>query len=436
MSDQLSWVDNKLVQRLQSRLVQPGVVQLDMGRSVVSRMEKMVKPQSLVQALGQRWQSALTSQGDYIPFVYAQPPQMEAETAVSPTQSISQTPPTQKPTASPAQAEPELILAQEQRPSSAAEPQTTKASQPLAARKKTASKTKSAQPASGNAPKETAVSPQPPLVESKPLTNKKNQQQVAPQPPSATTPTIAAAQQLPGYDSTSDLPLPVVTAKETSVPTTAVSESSLPTVAKTSTASKAKVKGIPVNPSHSANNSTVVVALQKAASTTPAMPVVPTNTKSVQTANNKAQATTQPKLTSLPRPLVKPQTAAPKAPLIFPSATPKTASGNGRTEPSIIPDNPLPFVRSAPSPSSRPSSNMPLPKTAVVSPSPPIATPASSASASGVIQRQPDDDQTASDMSDMGQEPVDINEIVAEVQRQFKRELAIEGERRGATSWY
>ncbi|MCP5013274.1 MAG: hypothetical protein GY942_25115 [Aestuariibacter sp.] len=82
---------------------------------------------------------------------------------------------------------------------------------------------------------------------------------------------------------------------------------------------------------------------------------------------------------------------------------------------------------------SMPSSDMPLPKTGV-------ATPVSSASTSGVIQRSALDDQTTTaDMIDQGnaaEGTVDINEIVFEVQRQFRRELAIEGERRGATSWF
>jgi hypothetical protein len=51
-----------------------------------------------------------------------------------------------------------------------------------------------------------------------------------------------------------------------------------------------------------------------------------------------------------------------------------------------------------------------------------------------VIQRQGNGE--APEETNAPAETVDIDEIVAEVQRQFMRELAIEGERRGITSWY
>jgi hypothetical protein len=80
-----------------------------------------------------------------------------------------------------------------------------------------------------------------------------------------------------------------------------------------------------------------------------------------------------------------------------------------------------------------------LPKTAtaVVTPSysqPTSAAPTVSSAGSGVIQRQAADE--ASEATDAPAETVDIDEIVAEVQRQFMREMAIEGERRGVSSWY
>jgi hypothetical protein len=84
---------------------------------------------------------------------------------------------------------------------------------------------------------------------------------------------------------------------------------------------------------------------------------------------------------------------------------------------------------------------LPLPKTAVVAPSQPApslpslpTTTAGNAAGSGVIQRSETDE--APEAINAPAEAVDIDEIVAEVQRQFMRELAIEGERRGVTSWY
>ncbi|MCA9977302.1 MAG: hypothetical protein KC413_16195, partial [Anaerolineales bacterium] len=91
MTEQADWVDRQLVQRLQARTKQPGVVRLAMGHDVVERVERMTKPPSLMKAVGERWQSSLAAQGEQVPFVYAQPAPAETEptfparqTAVSP----------------------------------------------------------------------------------------------------------------------------------------------------------------------------------------------------------------------------------------------------------------------------------------------------------------------------------------------------------------
>jgi len=148
------------------------------------------------------------------------------------------------------------------------------------------------------------------------------------------------------------------------------------------------------------------------------------------------------------RPVVRPRSTARKAPISFPSATatPSTNSlaANGRSLATSLANGQLPVVRTERSqgqaPQSSQTSALPLPKTAVVTPSraqPAPSLPASapgSFSSSGVIQRKADDE--APEATNAPAEAVDIDEIVAEVQRQFMRELAIEGERRGVTSWY
>jgi hypothetical protein len=137
------------------------------------------------------------------------------------------------------------------------------------------------------------------------------------------------------------------------------------------------------------------------------------------------------------KPVIKPRATARKAPITFPSAAPATA--NGRSSIANLADRPLPVVRSEQAQVFQSSAALPLPKTAVVAPSrpaPALPTTASSgvSGGSGVIQRQADDE--APEATNALAETVDIDEIVAEVQRQFMRELAIEGERRGVTSWY
>ena len=430
MSDQANWVDDKLVQRLQSRSTRPGVVALNMGHKVVSRVKQMAKPQTLVQALGQRWQSTLAAQVDQVPFVYAQPPQPEPEFAPSfraerPAAITSKKQPVSQPVTMPvqpsptqAQAESKLVLAPEKRPS----PNPT--SQPSTKPKKmqmAASTTKKNKPE--NEPVTT------PSTTKKTTAVQQSQAESVPQSP-APPPVMT------------ELPLPIVKAEETSAPPTAVPPPLAPRP------SRAKTKGTPVDQTQTRDNSSiVVVTAPTAVPIKPKMPIAPTTTppaqekpEPVRIVANKPKPAAQTSLPTPSRPLVKPQPPAPKTTPTFPSATPAAPAVNGRNNSPFPNSNPLPVVNSSAAPSSPLTTAMPLPK-AAPTPSPaPTAVPASSpASANGVIQRAPDDEAVAAseaNSSDAGQAAVDINEIVAEVQRQFRRELAIEGERRGATSWY
>jgi hypothetical protein len=54
---------------------------------------------------------------------------------------------------------------------------------------------------------------------------------------------------------------------------------------------------------------------------------------------------------------------------------------------------------------------------------------------SNVIQRTPDSAAVKNSAADSTPAGVGVDEIVEEVQRQFMRQLAIESERRGVTSW-
>ena len=448
MSEQASWVDEKFVQRLQSRSTRPGVVALNMGQEVVSRVEKMTGPQTLLQELGQRWQSTLTAQGNQIPFVYAQPSQPEPEIPLArragqPVASMTKTKTRQAPSQpvttavsqpTTSRTESDLILAPEKRPSH------TSASQP-------ASKPEKAQTAVSsshkNKPGKTAAASASTIKKTTAVLQ--NPVESAPQPvasaPSASEPVTVSADAPAAPLAPVKLTLPIVQAKARPAPPTAVSPPPAPQPA------KAKTKGTPVSQLPAGNDSSiVVVAAPPTAPTKSKMPIVSTTSpptreqaKPIQVTATKPKATSQPPLPTLPRPLVKPQPPAPKTTPAFPSATGTVPTENGRNNTFIASTAPLPVVRATAVPGTPMTTALPLPKVAPLpSPGQAVTSTSSPAAASGVIQRSPDNEAitTGEASSDSEPSPVDINEIVAEVQRQFRRELAIEGERRGATSWY
>jgi hypothetical protein len=107
----------------------------------------------------------------------------------------------------------------------------------------------------------------------------------------------------------------------------------------------------------------------------------------------------------------------------------------------------LPLVRPLETLAGNAHRNLPLPTSVSAQPAPApskapgpakrmvSSAPTKPASASNVIQRAPDLCDSGGDAGDSAPAAVDVDEIVEEVQRQFMRQLAIEGERRGAMPW-
>jgi hypothetical protein len=63
------------------------------------------------------------------------------------------------------------------------------------------------------------------------------------------------------------------------------------------------------------------------------------------------------------------------------------------------------------------------------------APPALRSGSAGVIQRQVDGDNPGGDPAG-GESELDVDELAHQVHRRFLRQMAIEGERRGVTSWF
>jgi hypothetical protein len=248
--------------------------------------------------------------------------------------------------------------------------------------------------------------------------------------------TEVAALETAGKANLAGQPLPVVKAKQAASPT-AVSR---PTP---SAKPIRQANGAPAVAAPASDQPLVVVTSPTTAPPTPA--------KGQQAAPSTEKGKTErplvrPKTQVSPqapvppaKPVIKPRATARKAPITFPSATSAAATANGRSQTTNLADGLLPVVRSEQAQVFQSPAALPLPKTAVVAPSrpaPALPTTASSgvSGGSGVIQRSPTDE--APEATNAPAETVDIDEIVAEVQRQFMRELAIEGERRGVTSWY
>ena len=441
MSKEENWVDNKFLQRLQSRTVQPGVVRLDMGSAVMDKVGQMTQPPPLVQVVGQRWQSSIDDQQAQLPFVYAQPAPKETPTAVSP---ISATAPIVTPTQT-AQPAPKPVGSSQQ---------TTK---PTVAQPKAAKKAVSTpiSPATESMPKLTAVTPpkphQPQPVEpaqkdtkavDNPTTTLSLSKPSQPQPSAAASSPVLPTKDttLPG---TAAQPLPVVKAIQVT-PSTAVSQPA-PTI--TSAKQAEQPDRTPASATPTQPQPLKLVTPQMAA---PAVALVQTKQAAQSAANGQTERplvrpqtqSATPSTTPSARPVViKPRSTARKAPISFPSPAPEATPANGRSTAPNLPDRSLPVVRTERSQTSQQTKAqaLPLPKTAVVTPSPssqPAShTPvASDSSSSGVIQRQENDE--VPEATNAPTEAVDIDTIVSEVQRQFMRELAIESERRGVTSWY
>ncbi|VAW40755.1 hypothetical protein MNBD_CHLOROFLEXI01-377 [hydrothermal vent metagenome] len=453
MSEQESWLDANFIQRLQGRTVQPGIIRLDMGREVVSRLVQMAEQHPLLQELGRRWQSSLMAQSEQLPIVYARPAVVEpVNTAVSTQPRQPHQPQTVKPIVIPPKRTPsdnqsgKRPFTQPNQPENRAvpsqQPQTTKSgidSLPMA--------------------KSNAVTARPKLVE-KVVSQKQKQQPVSTladnQPEAKALQGKTARPELVEGAVSSNNPQPSPSIGETDTPlplATSPNQSATVATATTKPVSTLKAqpravvqgkkvtskKGKASSNAPSASQSTLVLATHA--------PRVPRKTEPVGKAQPPIIASSQqsqPRTASV-MPVVKPQPLTSKRSAAKP-ALPAVKSTVGKR---IIGGSPpsgsksttrLPVVRPFHASPKREASQMPLPaqpapRTAVT---PTVASRPTMGAASNVIQRQVDEtanggETAPSTRSGRAVSPeVNINEIVEEVQRQFMRQLAIEGERRGA----
>lgn len=449
MTEQADWVDLQLVQWLLARTKQPGVVRLAMGYDVVERMERMTKPPSLMKAIGERWHDSLAAQVEQVPFVYAQPAPVETVPTF----------PTQQTAVQPQQAQPKIV---------AAPTGTSAKQQPVSQVRENLPVSTEKRPSSLITPSPTPKIPAPKSIPS--ATNRESSETAvpptipAPAQPSpksqSTKPSLTAKQVAPEPQAAAqEQPMPVVIIKQPAVSSTASTSIPLAQTAPTvkpgttevntlapKTVSKSKTASTTLPSNH--NYAVVIAAPTDPSTERPNMPIVtPTQT---QSAPNKrlvkpirpvadTKASTFPGASS--RPLVQPRRIIPGTPPTFPSAVPVTQATNGQPKSPILADTPLPIARpslvKAPTDT---STDLSLPKTAVTPPaSATTSTIPGPGSTSGIIQRAPADESSTvtggSTAEESTQSSFDISEIVAEVHRQFKRELAIEGERRGVSPW-
>ena len=431
MSDNNSWLDKNLGAQLLSRLVRPGVAQIGMGSTIATRMAQTAHPLPLLDDLEARWQSVFDMQDDALPLVLAQPAQPEANHSWPQKQYSargSQAKQKPMPVVTPKQTK---VAAQETpilMPNPKAEVQTN-------------GKQTFVQPSNAKGETKTAVSPSASATKRQaPSTEPTSAQIVPSQPTSSNKPNTAVS------------PLPVVRPKQTAVhpqdtninrknaPHPSAQGSSNPQVELPATTRNLPPKvtktAVPTLPT-TRRAMPITLPLNKTAATDDARPVLPV-VKPKRVANGASQQ----------------HTPAPKTAVQFPTVSPKpidnaqsTSANPAKTSPPL----PLVHVSNGEFVSRRHSDSLPLParKATTHMPVAPAASPTQTSSftapsarpsvgvSSNVIQR--DSNKTASDGEepavDTGNTAVNIDEIVAEVHRQFKRELAIEGERRGVLPW-
>lgn len=448
MSDNISGLNKNLTEHLLSRLSQPGVTRLHMAEAITDRIEKMTEPLPLITNLEERWQSVLEAQDDLPPLVYVQPspapgvtsvPAQAAnrrssrpqETAVS--LSIASATPLEKAPA------PDLII-DSSKPKTKQVLDTEKSSQPDKISTQSAKQAQklvkpSAPIESTNRPKSVSVDEASvtasaatraaSAVGSSPITKPSQRELTL---PTKLTPSV-------------DQPAPAA-------PPASVTQKAVDPLPVATTSLKVAAAPAPVNADNSQPE--LVVVMPKARATAQPKTGVeaknagPTLVKSTQPKVDRGRKSPDKSAASLsdkPKlPVVKPHAPAPKAAVSTPSAppTPPAAPSTPTTLPLVRPwetvpgkahpDLPLPPVVS-PQSNSVPGKASGSAKR-MVAPRPTPAVPASN-----VIQREADPAATNDDTADSPPATVDVDEIVEEVQRQFMRQLAIESERRGVTSW-
>ncbi len=454
MSKHETWVDNNLIQQLQGRKTQPGVINLNMGSDIVLRLEQMAGQLPLVQALGQRWQSVLMAQEDHPPFVYARPAPAEPKA-----QNFSQPSQTVKPIV----VSPKKIVPQ---------PPTIQSKFPVN-KPKSKPATVGGQTETGSAPKTRSIPdlPKQPINVPPPAGQPQGSTQTdktAGLPsqkarPQAAVPRIKNETTQPVLSGVSDtlLPLPLATAKGQNQPgpkTAAAAPLPVPTAhskpaaAPPATPPSEEEQSLPVvrakQPGSQKRGEPVAGNPQAAPLSSPVSPARPKEIpQSTGKTPNRVAAGSIPNPHHSPpaMPVVKPRrSAAPKASISWPAPpVVKSMNDDHAKETNLSASfKPLPVVRPTSIALKQGPTSLPLPTAKASGPAstqnpatPPRPAPLSRGSATGsnVIQRKEND--TFSESETPNSPAVNVSEIVEEVQRQFMRQLAIEGERRGATSW-
>ncbi len=453
MADNNSWLDKNLGAQLLSRLMRPGVVEIGMGQTIAARMAQTVHPLPLLDDLETRWQSVFDMQDDALPLVLAQPAQSGTNHSWPQKQSDAR--------GSQAKQKPMPIVTPKR---AKAAPQET----PLIPNPKAGVQTNGKQafvpPANAKGETKTAVSkptlaanPQTaPTSSTAPIATKTKGGSQTTASNQKSTPVIASTSS--NEPNTAVSALPIVRPKQTAVqPTNAARKNTpLPTMqAPSAQGNKPKVD-IPsaiqaVSPKGTKTKAQASLTMR---STFPA--ALPQNkpllTPDTQSVDKPALPVVKPKRVA--NSISQRYTPAPKTAVQFPTVSPKVTGNTQSTSTSPAkPSSPLPLVHvpNSEPPSRRHSVSLPLPTRKATTPMPatPSASPASTSSfsapsarpsvgvSSNVIQRDADitEGEAQEPATDMGNTAVDIDEIVAEVHRQFKRELAIEGERRGVVPW-
>lgn len=429
MSDNDSWLNENLVMHLLRRLARPGVAEIGMAETILSRMEHTAQPLPLLADLEQRWQNVMDAQADMLPFVYAQPVQPQVEAARNQQQAAVVRPKSSKVLANISSESPDLKVVKGRRLSSDVKPFPNhlieQRPSPDASVRQTAVSPKN-RSSQQHAPKSNPVGKS--VQTQKPKAASASQARLAPE-------TIAArkmSEAIPDLPVTAVSQLPIVKAKATAVAPSVPHSKNKPT--------SAAPKNLPT--------SAAVKAPEKMSTATKSSPVL---------ADKPVLKTSADKMTDLPvvKPTLPQKLGTPRLPAAAPTAVTlpsvqPTPSPN--TTPAKRPNltnrtGELPLVRADDERmrNGRADLNLPTPASRVpvrshnpaAAPTfkPPPARPSQPAVTSNVIQRQVDNEADVETPNNEEETAVDIDEIVEEVQRQFMRELAIESERRGVLPW-
>ena len=472
MTDNNSWVNENLVAQLLGRLQKPGVAQISMAETIAARMEQTAHPLPLLDDLETRWQSVMEAQDDALPFVFAQPAQPEASPTFQQKHAGNQKRATgQKPLPVVAAKQVKRTRPNNHMPTNTV-PAKPSAEQQAAANLDTSTNTAVSPPLQTSIPQpQPLISPQKSNLKTQPSATEKpatsNTKPTVQTKPSldATSPQVVS-QSISASPDTAVPPMPVAKMTQTAVSPTTQKQTNPnlnPSPDKQNPASTNSGVANPgvtnpgmANPAPK-NRSSVTI---KATPIKPRQPGrAPTPLVTAQNNISTENKTAAPKQNRLP--VVKPtkpkkQSApqhmpAPKTAVQLPEAPQPTNGHVQSTKPGPRqPAKNLPLIHAAnQSANARHDASLPMPTrraatngpTTTPSTSPAFAAPAarpSPTTASNVIQRNTDKsaaDDVSESATETGGTAVDIDEIVAEVHRQFKRELAIEGERRGVLPW-